>query len=283
VPETRDLLGKGKILGIRTLARATGLLGLVAGTAVLTAVPASAAPPSNDVITGATAITALPFAETVDTTEATTDAEDAAVNTNCGAPATNGSVWYTLTAGESPAYVVDVSQSDFAAGVIVATGTPGNLSIVTCGPQTVGFEAVVGETYYLMAFSDTPEVPGGQLSIAVRESGPAPKVSMTVKDTGKANKNGTATISGTYTCIGEADLVVVQGTLQQEQANEVQVRGNFDVPDLKCGGTFDWSIEVAPESGAFKRGLAATVALTAGCNALGCNVYETLEVINLRR
>lgn len=283
MPETRDLLGKGKILGIRTLARATGLLGLVAGTAVLTAVPASAAVPSNDVITGATAITALPFAETVDTTEATTDAEDAAINTNCGAPATNGSVWYTLTAGESPAYVVDVSKSDFSAGVIVATGTPGNLSLLTCGPQSIAFEATAGETYYLMAFSDTPEVSGGQLSIAVTESGPAPKVSMTVKDKGKANKDGTATISGTYTCIGEADLLIVQGTLQQEQANEVQVRGNFDVPDLKCGGTFDWSANVAPESGAFKPGLAATIALTAGCNAVGCNVYETLEVVRLRR
>jgi hypothetical protein len=259
------------------------MLGLVAGTAVLTAVPASAAPPSNDVITGATAITALPFAETVDTTEATTDAEDAAVNANCGAPATNGSVWYTLTAGDSPAYVVDVSQSDFSAGVIVATGTPGNLSLLACGPLSVGFEATAGETYYLMAFSDTPEVPGGQLSIAVRESGPAPKVSMTVKDTGKVNKAGVATLSGTYTCIGEADLVLVQGTLQQEQDDEVQVRGNFEVPDLKCGGTFNWSADVTAESGVFKKGLAATIALTAGCNALGCNVYETLEVVRLRR
>jgi hypothetical protein len=270
-------------LTIRSLARTSGLLSLVAGMAVLTAVPASAAPPSNDVITGATPITALPFAETVDTTEATTDAEDAALNTNCGAPATNGSIWYTLTAGDSPAYIVDVSQSDFTAGVMVATGTPGSLSLVNCGPDSVGFEATPGETYYLMAFSDTPEVIGGQLSIQVRESGPAPKVSMTVKDVGKANKTGTATISGTYTCIGEADLVVLQGTLQQEQADEVQVRGNFDVPELQCGGTFDWSAEVTPESGTFKRGLAATIALTAGCNALGCNVYETIEVIRLRR
>lgn len=260
-----------------------GLVTAMATMVVLGAGTASAEVPSNDTITGATAITTLPYVETVDTTEATTDAEDAAVNTDCGAPATNGSVWYTLTAGTSPAYVVDVSKSDFTAGVIVATGTPGNLSLVTCGPSSVGFEATQGETYYIMAFSDNPDVVGGQLSFTVRESGPAPKVAMTVNDIGTANESGTATISGTYTCIGEADLVVLQGTLQQEQPGGTQVRGFFDVPDLTCGGTFDWSTEVTPESGKFLRGLSATSALTAGCNAIGCNVYDTLEVVHLRR
>jgi hypothetical protein len=260
-----------------------GLVTAMATMVVLGAAPASAEVPSNDTTAGAKAITELPFAEVVDTTEATTDDEDAALNTNCGAPATNGSVWYTLVAGDSPAYVVDVSKSDFTAGVMVATGTPGNLSIVTCGPDSIGFEATPGETYYLMAFSDTPEVIGGQLSFTVRESGPAPKVSMTVNDSGKANKDGTATLSGTYSCDGEADLVLLQGQLQQQQAGDTQVRGFFELGDLVCGGTFDWSVQVTPESGKFLRGLAATTALTAGCNAIGCNVYDTLEVVQLRR
>lgn len=105
---------------------------------------------------------------------------------------------------------------------------------------------------------------------------------MTVNDVGRVNKTtGTATISGTYTCIGTADLVVLQGRLSQEQG-DVQVIGDFEQPDLTCGGTFDWSAEVVPQSGKFTRGLAATIALTAGCNALGCNFYETLEVVRLR-
>jgi hypothetical protein len=270
---------------MKTLARAGQVFGLATAMATLVALgaaPASAEVPSNDTIGGAKAIT-VPFEEVVDTTEATTDEQDAAINTNCGAPATNGSVWYQFTAGDSPAYVIDVSESDFTAGVIIATGTPGDLTLVNCGPSAVGFESTPGTTYYVMAFSDNPDVVGGQLSIKVSESGPAPKVSMTVNDTGKANKSGTATISGTYTCEGEADLVVLQGQLQQQQANNTQVRGFFDVPDLKCGGTFDWSVEVTPESGKFLRGLAATTALTAGCNVLGCNVYDTLEVVKLRR
>lgn len=272
-------------MGIRSLARAGQLLGVVATTAtmaVLTATPASAAPPSNDVISGATAITSVPFAETVDTTEATTDAEDAAINAQCGAPATNGSVWYTLTAGDVAGYVFDVSQSDFSAGVIVATGTPGALEIYACGPVSIAIPVTPGETYYVMAFSDTPEVVGGQLSFAVSEASPPPDVSMTVDDTGRANKDGTATISGTYTCEGTAELVVVQGTLQQEQQNGVQVRGSFENAALTCDGTSNWKIQVTPESGKFKRGLAATIALTVGCSALGCNFYETLEVVRLR-
>jgi hypothetical protein len=270
---------------MRSLTSAGQVFGLVTAMAtmvVLGAAPASAEVPSNDTIDGAKAITTLPFEEVVDTTTATTDAEDAAVNTNCGAPATNGSVWYTFTAGTSPAYVVDVSKSDFTAGVIVATGTPGNLSLVTCGPSTVGFEATQGQTYYVMAFSDNPDVVGGQLSFTVRESGPPPKVAMTVDDIGKANRSGTATISGTYTCVGDADLLVLQGTLQQEQKNNVQVRGSFDVPNLTCDGTGRWSTEVTPDSGKFARGLAATAALTGACNAVGCNVYDTLEVVRLR-
>lgn len=272
-------------MGMTTLVRTGQLLGLGAVTAsavVLGALPASAAPPVNDTIATATAITAVPFSETVDTTEATTDDEDAAVNANCGAPATNGSVWYTLEA-TAAAYIVDVSQSDFTAGVIVATGSSGNLSVVTCGPQSIAFEATAGETYYLMAFSDDPAVIGGQLAIEVIEAEPAPKVSMTVNDVGRVNgRTGVATISGTYSCIGTADFTVLQGRLSQQQQGDVQVAGGFEQLDLPCGGTFDWSAEITPESGKFVRGLAATIALTAGCNQLGCNVYETLEVVRLR-
>jgi hypothetical protein len=273
-------------LGIRTLARAGQVVGLVvvtATTTVLAAAPASAEPPTNDTIAAATVVSAFPFSETVDTSEATTDAEDAAINVTCGAPVTNGSVWYTFEAGSSPAYVVDVSDAPFDAGVIVATGSPGSLELVTCGPFSVGFEATPGQTYYVMAFSFDPEVVGGQLPISITEAEPAPKISMTVDDVGRVNREtGVATISGTYTCVGQADFVDMFGTLQQEQADGVQVRGGFEAIDLPCGGTFDWSFDVTAESGGFQRGLAATIATTIGCNALGCNFFDALEVVRLR-
>jgi hypothetical protein len=256
---------------------------MIATMAVVAAAPASAAVPSNDTIAGATVVSTLPFSETIDTSEATTDAEDAAINVPCGAPVTNGSVWYKVTAGDLPATLVDLTGTDFDAGVIVATGSPGALELVTCGPFGVAFESTPGQTYYVMAFSFNPDVVGGQLSISISGAQPPPEVSMTVDDVGKVNRQtGTATISGTYTCIGEADLVVIQGSLQQELPGGVQVRGDFQQQDLKCGGTFKWSAEVVPQSGKFVKGYAATVALTAGCNELGCNIFDTLEVVRLR-
>jgi hypothetical protein len=264
-------------------ARVLVLAGATAATVVLGGLPASAAPPSHDTISGATVISTVPFSETVDTTEATTDHEDAAINTNCGAPATNGSVWYSLTgSATAEAYVVDVSQSDFSAGVIVATGTPGNLSLVTCGPGSVAFASTPGTTYYLMAFSDTPEVVGGQLTIAVTEAHLPPTVSLTVNDVGRVNaKTGSVTLSGTYTCAGVADFTLIQGQLSQKQG-DVDVTGFFEQDDLKCGGTFKWSAEVPPDSGKFKKGLAASLTLVAGCGQLGCNVYQRLDVVHLR-
>lgn len=254
---------------------------VTASIVVLGALPASAAPPSNDTIDGARAISAVPFSETVDTTEATTDAEDARINATCGAPATNGSIWYTLTATAS-AYLVDVSRSNFTAGVIVATGTPGNLTLVDCGPSALGFAATAGTTYFLMAFSDNPDVVGGQLAISVTETSPPPVVTMTIDQVGQVDRRtGVATIGGTYVCDGQADFMLQQGRLSQRQG-ETYVVGDFEQTDLKCGGTFPWSAEIVPQAGMFRPGLSASLTQLVGCNALGCNFYEALDVVHLR-
>ena len=94
--------------------------------------PAFAAAPPNDTIEGATAAS-LGFSEVIDTTEATTDADDAQLNETCGAPATDASVWYTITLAADSGVVVDVSASDYPAGVLVGVGSPGALETVACG------------------------------------------------------------------------------------------------------------------------------------------------------
>src|SRR5262249_51158225 len=123
---TRPDAGGGRLLRGGTMKLAHAMVA-AAGTATIAlagpAPQAFAAAPSNDTIGGATVIGAVPFSETIDTSQATTDAQDVAINSQCGAPATNGSVWYQLTAAEA-GYLVDVSQSTFSAGVIVATGSP---------------------------------------------------------------------------------------------------------------------------------------------------------------
>ena len=72
-------------------------LGIVTGFVLVFGVafasPVLAAAPSNDIYAGRTVITALPFADHIDTTEATTDADD--VEAASCAPATaEASVWY---------------------------------------------------------------------------------------------------------------------------------------------------------------------------------------------
>jgi hypothetical protein len=273
-------------MGMKSLLGAGRAVGLVAATGamvLLGAAPAFAAAPSHDTIDNAKVITAVPFSDVVDTTEATSDAEDEAIKAQCGAPITNGSVWYSVVGSETAtAYVVDASQSDFPVGVIVATGTPGNLQAVACGQFSFPFPSVPSRPFYIMAFSFDPAVNGGQLSISVDDVGPPPEVALTVDDVGRVNRTtGTATISGTYTCTGDADSVSVQGQLQQQQGN-TQVVGFFLDIGLTCGGTFPWSVEVIPSSGRFVRGLAATLSTVAGCNAIDCDFVDTLEVIHLK-
>ena len=80
-------------------------------------------------------------------------ADDAQQNVSCGAPATDASVWYVLE-GTDEGVVVDVSQSDYSAGVLVGVGTQGNLETVTCGSGAAAFFAAAGTTYYVLAIDD---------------------------------------------------------------------------------------------------------------------------------
>ena len=97
------------------------------------AAPVLAAAPANDVYAGREPI-AIGDSLTVDTSEATTDADDTELNTVCGAPAMDASVWYELTATADGFIGIDVSASDYSAGVFVATGSPGSFEVLACAP-----------------------------------------------------------------------------------------------------------------------------------------------------
>src|SRR5882672_1477790 len=98
---------------MKRLAILTSVL-MIASLAV--AAPVLAAPPSNDTFGGAQLISVGFSDPAVDTSEATTDADDTAINANCGAPFTDASVWYSLTATADAFIGVDVSASNYSAG-----------------------------------------------------------------------------------------------------------------------------------------------------------------------
>ncbi|HEX5937144.1 MAG TPA: DUF6299 family protein [Actinomycetota bacterium] len=249
----------------------------------ISAPAALAVPPANDTFGGATLVS-VGFSEVLDTTEATTDADDAQLNALCGAPATDASVWYAIQ-GTDTGVVVDVSESDYSAGIIVGVGSQGDLDTVDCAPGTVGFFASAGTTYYVLAFDfqDGGGGNGGSLSISFNEAPPPPVVDIAVDPVGSFNpRTGTATISGTYTCTdGDSIDVFVEARQRVGRFVIVGSGGFFDF-DTCDGEPRTWSVEVFPDNGLFKGGRAMTVAFAFSCGPFECVEGFAEQTVRLR-
>jgi len=247
--------------------------------------PVLAAAPSNDTFGGRTVIGALPFTDSVDTTEATTDADDAEANADCGAPATDASVWYDFAATDDAILLVDVFASSYLAGVIVVTGNPGSFELVACGPDSVAFDAFAGETYHILAFDDQGDGGGngGTLEISVDVAPPPPEIALTVDPIGHFTKSGSATVSGTVTCTGtNVDFAFIDLQLQQ-RVGRVVING-FGSIDFACDGdTHPWSVEVFAENGLFRGGHAATITFALACNPIFCGEAFEEATVKLRK
>jgi len=243
----------------------------------------AAAPPANDTFSGATAAT-IGFSQVLDTTAATTDADDAQLNASCGAPATDASVWYAFTASDV-GVIVDVSSSDYSAGVLVGTGTEGNLQTVTCGPSTVSFFAASGTTYYVLAIDDQGDGGGngGSLHINFMAAPPPPTVDLTVNRTGTVNtRTGVATISGTFTC-SNADFIDIFVNASQN-VGRFTIRGSGEsfVGGLCDGTAHPWSADVSGDNGKFAGGKSMTVSDGFACGPLECFDSFVQQVVMLR-
>ncbi len=248
------------------------------------AAPVLAAVPGNDLYGGRTVIGSIPFSESVDTTEATTDADDAEANAQCGAPATEASTWYEITAAADGGLVVDVSSSTYAAGVIVATGSPGSLSVINCGPFAVAFGTSAGQTYAILVFDfEVGAGNGGTLNITVDEIPPPPVVDVTVDPVGQFNaRTGSATITGTVTCTGAADFAFIEVQLRQA-VGRFTITG-FGFIEFPCDGTSQsWSVEVFADNGLFKGGRSLAVTFAVACGVFDCGFDFEERVVRLRR
>ncbi len=256
---------------MRTLFKLMTVLALAFGALGFYVPAALAAAPNNDTSAGATAVV-IGFSQILDTTQDTTDAEDTQFNAACGAPATAASVWYTIT-GTDQSVIVDVSQSNYSAGVLVGVGTPGNLSPVACGPGSIAFFAAAGTTYYVLAIDDQLDGGGngGQLNISFNPVSAPVLSSFTVNPKGKVNtKTGVATISGTYAC-SYGDLIDILVSAR-EPVGRFTILGNGEFVDFStCDGTSrTWSAQVYPENGKFAGGKTLTVNTAYACGAIDC-------------
>lgn len=265
-------------------ARPLAAVALTAATLITLAPAALAAPPDNDTYAGRAVIGSVPFSATIDTSEATTDAEDAAINADCAAPATDASVWFELTAANDGALLANVAGSDYTAGVLVATGGPGNWTIVACGPETVAWETTAGQTYTLLAIDDQFDGGGngGTLNITVEDAPPTPEIDATADPVGRFNaQDGTATVTGTVTCTGEAEFAFLAVDMQQ-RVGRGYVLGSGETEVVCDGQQHKFSVLVEPFVGSFAGGKTATVTFAVACGAFDCSVDYDEQTIRLK-
>jgi Family of unknown function (DUF6299) len=249
---------------------------------------AASAPPSNDTITGATVVPSLPFSNTVDTTGATTGPADAQLNasnpncTNPFSPTLNKTVWYKFTPGTNGALGVDARASNYQVGVIIATGTPGALTALTCGLGTAATSTVSGTTYWINA-SDLFANTGGTLHIKFLVPPPPPTLTVTATG-GTVDRSGVATITFAYTC--------THATTGDGFISLTQTVGRFSISGFgffndvaTCDGTqHTWSTTVVATNGTFSGGKAALIADIEVCGPFQCtSAPELTPTIQLRR
>jgi hypothetical protein len=248
------------------------------------AAPVMAAGPGNDTYAARELIGSLPFSAAVDTTAATTDADDIEANADCLAPATDASVWYEFSPVADGIFLVDASASDYAAGVIVVSGSPGGFTLQACGPGAVAFSGTAGVTYAILAFDFDGVGNGGLLNIKVEAAPPPPEVVLTVNATGSFNpRSGSATIRGTVTCTGgEFGKHGIDIQLTQ-RVGRFKFTGQGGAEYVCDGTTQPWAIEILSASGKFGGGKAAVVAHALACNDFGCDEDTVERTVTLKK
>jgi hypothetical protein len=269
------------------------LISVVALWSLAFAPSALADAPGNDTYAGRSLVGSLSFSDSVDTTEATTDADDDEMNADCQFASVEASVWYEFTAPADESIMIETSGSSYVAGVIVAIGSPGSFSTVACGASGGGiqlaaiggpliFPASSGETYTILAV-DLEGLGGGTLEITIDVAPPAPTIDVTVDPTGTFNKQtGSATISGTVTCTGDVQFAFIEVQLTQS-VGRFTISGFGSAEGFACDGTAQpWSAEVFGQSGLFKGGRATALTFAVACDSLQCGFDEDQTVVRLR-
>ena len=264
--------------------RLTVIISTIMLLTFVVATPTIAAAPSNDTYAGRETIPGLPFSTTIDTTEATTDADDAEWNTYCGAPGTDASVWYEFTAAEDGWLQLDLT-GEFSKGAVILTGEPGSFVPLECYPYSpVTFPVVAGATYLIVTF-DLQQDEGGNggtvsLSLdALPPPPPSPTVDLTVDPIGTFDaKTGSAVLTGTATCT-DVDYAGIDVQLRQQVGRFIVSGWAYTV--VWCDGAAQpWSAEVVGSNGLFKGGQGTVEAYVSVCNDTDC--ASDLEVVSVR-
>jgi hypothetical protein len=202
---------------------------------------------TNDDFDDAVVVTALPFTDVTDTSEATTAIDD---------PFCVGqgpTVWYTFTPTVGGFYEANTFGSEYDTTLGAYLGTRGDLVEIACNDDTGGLQSRVvveleaGQTVHFMvgAYASGP---GGPLVFTLDVGSPPPPpppplvVSLEVDRFGSVDpRTGIATLRGTVSCSRLA-FVNLFGMLETSWAR-LRVEGFFS-SFLQCDGTVPWEADV---------------------------------------
>ena len=216
------------------------IMALTVTVLLASATAAYAAVPANDNRADATVIDTLPFSDTVDIAEATTEEGEAAV-LHCGG--NQKSVWYRHTAAADGMMVASTAGSDFGAPTLaVYEGSFESMSAVACDqgygkPAVVAVEAIKGLTYYFQASKpyDHPADAGTQLDFSLHWQ---PAVQTDIDSTVWTLANGRATITGVVRCSDPVALRLEVTLVQWVDGERTNYARNTAF--AACDGTTAW-------------------------------------------
>lgn len=272
--------------------RLLAVLGVITTLVLAGSPPALGAVPENDTLESSAPID-VPVTLSADTSEATIDEIEQLFASDCGYETAEAGVWYSFSTQEPLLALAYAGEAtDYAAGVVViADYGEGEQWIESCGWDFVAWDGV---TYHILVV-DT-ETTGGALELVVEAEAvpPPPELGLTIDSIGAFDKDGSVTVTGTFTCAGEADFVGVGGEVRQ-QVGRFAVTGWFDLHEhgdegaeaeaaLTCdGSTQAWSAVVHGDTGLFKGGSATVNVFGYACGYFECGEIEVSEQIKLRR
>jgi len=144
----------------------TTIIGVILWLMVQAGATPARSQPSNDECTAATVITTTPFTDSLDTTNATTGAEDVSF---CACNPNSNSVWYSFTPSADGCVAVNTFGSNYDTVLDAFSGSCNNMTFIGCNDDFIGLQSfitfiqVTAGVNYLIEATGFCAVGGGSL------------------------------------------------------------------------------------------------------------------------
>lgn len=243
----------------RQVLRLAILVSLVAG-ALASAPVASAQPPSNDEITGATVVVEpLPYQDVINISQATGASTDPGCSSDPG-DLNNPTVWYSYTPTENALIQANTFGSSYDTTLSAFRDNGGGLDHLDCNDDFGGLQSALnidvlaGETILFMVGSFSGQPVDGELVFTVGPQPPPLEVELQVDTIGTvAPRDGNVTITGNVTCSAPSNVELFA---QMEQRSGRVIISGFGFDFFECDGETPFTLTIVGENGLFTAGKA---------------------------